>query len=538
MANVLKMATVSSIATLLEAGYSDRRIAAALHVDRGTVARYRREFQNPPNAPPGSSGVPPGRDGPEEDAGESVPVASAAGASASVTVPSGITPGPESACETHRELILRKLEQGLTAQRIWQDLVSEQGFTAKYHSVRRFVRKLSGKSPELVRRIEVAAGEEAQIDFGTAAYVVDQDGKRRRPWVLRVVLSHSRKAYSEVVYHQSTDEFIRVLENAFRYFGGCVRTLVIDNLKAAVQKGDWYDPEVHPKLQSFARHYGTVFLPTRPYTPQHKGKVESGINYVKNNALAGKTFGSLAEQNAHLLEWEQHVADTRIHGTTKRQVGRQFEEVEQAALTPLPADSFLSFHEGRRSVNRDSHIEVAKAYYSMPPEFIGRRVWVRWDSRVVRIFNDRWQQVAVHVKSEPGRFCTDPNHIPAKRVSAVERGTSALLDEVAVIGEGVRQWSQAMVQTRGVEGVRVLMGLKALAKQHDSAALNHACRKALSYGAMRLKTIRELLQRDDGKTQQQFDFLTEHPVIRPLSDYSLDSLNAFRKDRSDERLPG
>lgn len=76
----------------------------------------------------------------------------------------------------------------------------------------------------------------------------------------------------------ASENFIRVLENAFRYFGGTPKKLIIDNLKAAVKKGDWYDPEVHPKLQSFAQHYGTVFLPTKPYTPQHKGKVESGIS--------------------------------------------------------------------------------------------------------------------------------------------------------------------------------------------------------------------------------------------------------------------
>ncbi|MDA1252746.1 MAG: IS21 family transposase [Planctomycetota bacterium] len=517
MANVLKMAAINSIATLVRAGYSDRHIAAVLHVDRGTVAKYRQENQNPPNAPPGSGGDPPGHE---------------------LQNPQKSPTGPDSQCEPHRELILQKLEQGLTAQRIYQDLVEDHEFTAKYHSVRRYVARLVQKSPQLVRRIEVEPGEEAQIDFGTAAFIKTTDGKRRRPWVLRVVLSHSRKAYSEVVYQQSTENFIRVLENAFRYFGGVPRKLVIDNLKAAVKQADWYDPEVHPKLQSFAQHYDTVFLPTRPYTPQHKGKVESGIKYVKNNALAGRVFSSLEEQNSHLLDWEQRVADTRIHGTTKRQVGKQFEDVERSLLTPLPVDAFPSFHEGRRTVSRDGHIEVAKAYYSMPPEYVGRRVWVRWDARLVRIFNDRWEQLAAHAKCEPGRFSTNPHHIPKKRVSAVERGTDALLHDVALIGDDARQWSQAMVQTRGIEGVRVLAGLKALAKKHDSVALNNACRKALSYGAFRLKTIRELLQRDDGRTQQQFDFLEEHPVIRPLSDYSLESLTAFRKDRNDERITG
>ncbi len=127
--------------------------------------------------------------------------------------------------------------------------------------------------------MEAEPGVEAQVDFGTGGWVLAGE-RRRRPHVLRVTLSHSRKSYSEPVYRQTTENFIRVRENAFRYFGGVTATLVIDNLKAAVNKADWFDPDLNPKVVEFARHYGTVILPTKPYTPRHKGKVESGIKYV------------------------------------------------------------------------------------------------------------------------------------------------------------------------------------------------------------------------------------------------------------------
>jgi len=216
--------------------------------------------------------------------------------------------------------------------------------------------------------------------------------RRRRTHVFRIVLSHSRKAYSEVVYCQTTDDFIRCLENAFHHFGGVPKTLVIDNLKAAVTKADWYDPELNPKIQSFCARYGTVILPTKPRMPRHKGKVERIVGYVQNNALKARTFTGLANQNLHLLEWETHVANTRIHGTTRKQVKKAFEDVERASLLPLPVERFPSFVESRRKVNRDRHIEVDKAYYSVPPEYLGREVWVRWDSRTVRIFNHRFEQ--------------------------------------------------------------------------------------------------------------------------------------------------
>lgn len=499
MSRRLKMAVITAIESLCRSGYSNRKISKVLGVHRDTVAKYVARFRNRPNAPTGSEG------------------SKVRG-----------SPGPESLCAPFRDLIVAKLEQGLSAQRIYQDLLAED-FAGKYSSVRRFVARL-GSTADLVRRLETAAGQEAQVDFGVGAPIRQADGKRRRTWVFRIVLSYSRKAYSEVVYRQSSEAFLGALENAFRHFGGAPKTLVIDNLKAAVRRSDWYDPELHPKLMSFARHYGTAFLPTRPYTPEHKGKVEAGVKYVKNNALKGRQFENLQQQNDFLLDWESRVADRRIHGTTKEQVQSRFER-ERDALLPLPNDSFPCFQEQQRTVHRDGHTEVDKAYYSAPPEYVGRRLWARWDSRTVRLFNHRWEQVALHARAEPGQFRTDPSHIPTKRMSCVELGTQQLLDRVRVLGKDTGTWGEAVVNARGIEAVRVLIGLRALASKHDSAAINEACRQALAHGAYRLKTIRELLKRR-APEQKQLEFIDEHPIIRPLSDYSLDSLNDFRKERT------
>ena len=156
---------------------------------------------------------------------------------------------------------------------------------------------------------------------------------------------------------------------------------------------------------------------------------------------------------------------------------------------------------------------------------------MRWDSHLVRIFNDRWESIFVHAKTEPGRFRTAPEHIPKEKFSAVERGTKAMLQRIHLIGHHTSQWAQAMTQARGVEAVRVLVGLKALAGKHSTEELESACEKALAHGAYRLRAIRELIKRNSDKRQQQFDFIEHHPVIRPLSDYSLESLHAFRKER-------
>lgn len=538
MANRLKMAEVQAIQALLARGWSRRRIARELGVDRETVRRYARlsanppagssienqpnpppgsveqtqpnpsagsDIQNPPNPPPGSCGLP----------GRSLEAKA----------------GPPSACEPFREIILSALDRGLSGQRIWQDLRSDHDFRGGYDSVKRFVRRLNAATPLPFRRMECEPGAEAQVDFGMGAPVITPEGQRRKTHVLRVVLSHSRKGYSEAVYRQTTDDFIRCLENAFHHFGGVPHTLVIDNLKAAVTKADWFDPELNPKIRAFCEHYQTVILPTKPATPRHKGKVERGVDYVQENALKGKQFASLPDQNRHLLEWETQVADTRIHGTTRKQVKKCFEEVERPALSSLPLERFPFFHEGQRKVNRDGHVEVDKAYYSVPPEYLGHAVWARWDGRVVRIFNDRFEQIALHAQREPGRFSSEPGHIPERKRSTIEKGTAWLLKQASLIGPHSGRWSEQMLSQRGIEGVRVLQGLLSLSKQHACDPIERACELALSHGTYRLRAIRELIQRE-GSRQEQFEFIEEHSIIRSLSEYGEMVHGAFHKEKS------
>jgi hypothetical protein len=183
------------------------------------------------------------------------------------------------------------------------------------------------------------------------------------------VLSHSRKGYSEVVWRQTTESFIRCLENGFRHYGGVVKTLVIDNLRVAVTQADWFDPELNPKMED----------------------------------------------------------DTRIHGTTRLRVGKVFNEVERSKLLPLPSSLFPVFEEAPRTVHRDGYIELQRSYYSVPPEYVGRQVWARWESRLVRVFNQRREVIAVHVLAEPGKFTTDPNHLHSAHRHVIQQSLENLL---------------------------------------------------------------------------------------------------------------
>jgi transposase len=521
--NQLKMDIQQSITNLTGCGWSQRRIARELGINRETVAKYRREARaqaasNPAILPAGSVDssaakpaiVPPGSPVPEP------PTVASTTEPKPAIPPAGSGPGRKSQCEPFREAITLGWEAGLSAQRIYQDLVSDQQFTGNYDAVKRFVRHLGREHPLPFRRMECEPGQEAQVDYGQGAWVVE-GGRRRRPHVLRVVLSCSRKGYTEAFWQQTTENFIRGLENAFRHFGGVPRTLIIDNLRAAVSKADWFDPELNPKVLSFCEHYQTTILPTRPAMPRHKGKVEAGVKYVQNNGLAGRLFESLAGQNLHLAQWEETVADTRIHGTTRQQVRAVFLNVEKPKLLPLPASLFPVFNEAPRKVHRDGYVEVAKAYYSVPPEYVRRQVWARWDAKLVHVYNDRRQVIAVHVRQEPGHFCTDPAHIHDHKRTIIERGADWMLDRCRLLGSSASTWAQNLYQNRGPQSLRVLQGLLALAEKHPVAQLNEACRLALTHGSWHLSDLKALLAQPT--TQEQFDFIQTHPLIRDLHAY-------------------
>jgi len=491
MSNELKVSMIETIKLLSESGHSNREIARRLDLHRNTVNGYVREMRS-----------------------KCANVTAGSCAHAEDSKCAMVTAG-KSRCENYRGIIEGKLKVGLTAQRIYQDLVLEHGFKASYESVKRFVRYYDKANGLPFRRMECDPGEEVQVDFGAGAPIIEE-GRRRRTHLFRIVLSHSRKAYSEAVFSQTSENFIRALENSFRYFGGVPGRVVIDNLRAAVTNADWFDPELNPKIADFARHYGTAILPAKPGIPRHKGKVERAVGYAQDNALKGRSFTSLQAQNLYLLEWEHGTADTRIHGTTKEQVRTAFER-EKPFLKSLPDSLFPCFEESLRKVHRDGYVEIRGAYYSVPCEYVARDVWARWESHVVRIFNHRGEQIAIHSRTRPGIFSEVPGHISERKRTMIEQGPGWMMKRVASVGANAEAWARAMLKNRGAIGLRVLQGLLSMAKKYPAADLDSGCRKALVHEAFRLKNIRSFIGQDS--EQQQFEFMDKHPLIRDLSFY-------------------
>src|ERR1700688_975005 len=228
-------------------------------------------------------------------------------------------------------------------------------------------------------------------------------GKYRRTRLFVMTLGCSRKCVRLLVFRSSARVWAELHEKAFRRLGGSPRVVVLDNLREGVLSADFYDPVLNPLYRDVLAHYGVTALPCKVRDPDRKGKVESGVAHAQKTPLKGQRFESLEEAQAYLDQWEERWADTRIHGTTKRQVAAMFDE-ERAALLPLPLEPFRYYQYGERTVHLDGCVEVEAAYYSAPARWIGREVQVQWTTQQVRLLDPKTGDLLrEHLRQERGR---------------------------------------------------------------------------------------------------------------------------------------
>src|SRR5216683_1834568 len=359
MANVLKDEKKQQIIALGRLGWSLRKIQEATRVRRETISAYLR-----------GAGVeiwPPGRWKREGKAKPAIAVITDFGVGLSGKGPENSkVVGSASTCEPYREIIELGLSRDRNARAIWQDLVSDYGFRGGYQSVRRFAYKLRGAQVPPARAVILTApGEEGQVDYGSGPMVREaKSSKYRRTRLFVLTLGYSRKAVRLLVFRSSTRIWAELHEKAFRRLGGAPRILVLDNLREGVLVPDVYDATLNPLYRDVLAHYGAVALPCRIQDPDRKGKVERSVGHAKNTPLKGRRFESLEEAQAYLDRWETSCADTRIHGTTKRQVAAMFAE-EKPSLLPLPLEPFRYYQHGQRIVHLDGCVEVEAAYYGL-----------------------------------------------------------------------------------------------------------------------------------------------------------------------------
>ena len=383
--------------------------------------------------------------------------------------------------------------------------------------MKRFVRTLAPPR-RAVGVFHCAPGAEAQVDFFRGAPTLDATtGEWRRPWVFRMTLGHSRHGYEEAVWDQTLETFLRLHERAFRDLGGVPLVIRHDNLKAAVVRACFYDPDSHEVYLAFAAHWGFTPLPTQPRSPQENGKQERSGGYVKDNALKGRRFDSLEAQNAFLRHWNRTIARLRIHGTTRRQVWTHFVESEQPTLRPLAATAFPFFRAGERTVHADGHVEVAGTFYPVPLGLLGRTVRVRWDAHLVRVF-DGDTLAAVHARIAAGLYA--PRAGEADASTRQQAFVDRLVGSCARVGPAFEQWARAALAARGVRAIRLIQGVLGLTRKHARERVLLAVAEAHTRQHFRYQTIRQLVERTPPRVAPPL--IADDPAIRPMTQYTLE----------------
>ena len=395
---------------LLRAGESDRRIAELLGHNRRTIIRYRQWATEP--------GLLTGE----------LPTLATLQRLLHETLPVPLPPQQTSSVACYGDEI--RTMRGRLEDR--------HGHPVSYRAVWRLVRRLESKTPDPVVRIEVAPGNEAQVDFGYAGRHLDPTtGQLRKSWVFVTVLSWSRHSYAEVVFDQRVETWLLCHAHAFTFFGGVPERLVPDNLKAAVVRASFGgDPVIQRAYRECAEHYGFRIDPTLPRSPQHKGKVEQGgVHYVKRNFLAGREPTRIDELNAALRRWCREIAGQRIHGTTKQRPLERFDQVERATLLPLPRIPYDPASWKQVRVYRDGYVTVDGAYYSVPFRLVGQTVWVRVGARTVEMYTTEHQLVATHDRaSAPGVRQTLLDHLPSGKVVGITLSRDGCRQQAVAIG--------------------------------------------------------------------------------------------------------
>lgn len=394
--------------------------------------------------------------------------------------------------DPYKEKVLEFLEQDLSSVRIHEKL-KDLGCSAAYPTVKGFVGRIK-KKENICIRFHTEPGEEAQVDFGYFGKTLDNQGKLRKTWVFNMRLSYSRLDYFEKVYDQTVETFIRCHINAFTYFKGVPKCVKIDNLKAAILEAHFYEPIYQLQYKMFSEHYGFDPLPCRVRKPQEKGKTESGIKYVKNNFLAGRTFKDEDDLDNQLREWLDKTCNHRVHGTTRKIPRELFEAKEKKALRSIPKDYYEITSYGKRKVQRDCHVYVDYNYYSVPFKYVGKEVEVEQAQDTIRIFHEG-EEIALHIRSkEKGSFITVKGHYPEyKEVTSTEHQVKCHA-KMEAVGPYVAEYFFHLLEKYPKNWNRPTQGILSLIKDHPKEVIDRACQRALHYEASGYQVIKNICE--------------------------------------------
>ena len=287
--------------------------------------------------------------------------------------------------DPHKEYLRERLAEGLENCMVLLRELRGRGYSGGYSILKEYVHPFRlPHLPQATRRFETEPGEQAQVDWGSFTYYTGE-GKKKQVWAFVMVLSWSRAIYVELVPRADVATFLRCHVNAFAHLGGVPLRCLYDNAKVVVLgREEDGRPRWNPRFLDFALRVGFDSRLCRPYRPQTKGRVESGIKYLRNNFWPSARFTDLADLNRQVREWCCSVADTRIHGTTgERPEDRLLKE--RSHLRSLPDRGRLTpFLREERKVGRDGYVQWQGSWYGVPWTWAGQGVQVQAEGSLVK----------------------------------------------------------------------------------------------------------------------------------------------------------
>jgi transposase len=426
-------------------------------------------------------------------------------------VPLSRTPQPDFA-HLHRELARR----GVTRLLLWEEYKSTHADGWQYSVFCDQYRRWLARQ-ELVLRQEHMPGEKLFVDYaGQTVPIIDpHTGECRAAQIFVAVLGYSNLTYAEATWTQGAADWLGSHGRALSAFGGVPRAIVPDNLKSGVNKAHRYEPDINPAYQDFAEHYGVAILPARVRKPRDKAKVETGVLIVERWILArlrNHQFFSLGELNGmirDLLERLNTRAFKKIEGCRRS----RFDALERSVLRPLPLRAYEFGQWKQAKVHPDYHIEVGRAYYSVPYSLIGEQVDVRVTAGGVEVFH-HGKLVAAHAKAKVrGERSTRRAHRPEGHVAVIDRSLELTLTRAAGIGVATTQLirTQAKRRMHPEETLRSAQGILRLASDFSPAQLERACERALQLKSYSYRTVRTLIATPEpARSQPALDLVHEH----------------------------
>lgn len=505
----LTMMDVKEVLRRLVAGHGLRRIARETGIDRKTVRRYADAARD--------AGVE------AEQALDDACVHEVARRVQSRELPAKSDERVE--LEAHRERIKSWLagtaEHAPLRLTKVHALLGRQGVDVSYSTLRRFaVDELDWRKREPTVLIEDAPpGVEAQADFGKMGMVVDPTtGKRRALYALIVTLGFSRYQFVWPTFVQTTEAVCEGLDAAWRFFGGVVRHLIVDNLKPVIETPHALGGKVNDAFAEYAEARGLFVDAARVRSPKDKARVENQVAYVRESWFAGESLVGLDAWRNDARRWCVEVAGARVHGTTRRVPREVYDSEERACMQPAPTDVFDVPMWVESKVHPDHHIQVKRALYSLPTKYIGRVVRVRVDRTMVRVY-DRTELIKAHPRKAPGKRSTDPNDYPKSKAAWAFRSVDDLVDQAHRKGEHVGVLAERLLDgpvpwTRMRQGYALLR----MCDRYGREQVEAACRRAIAFDVIDVRRIERLLKQaahaeDDAEERGK---LVRLPVQAPL----------------------